>query len=63
MVGTLAAAYAEAGQFDRAISTAQKACELAKKNGRTDLLQRNQELLAIYQQHQPYHENPVNPEK
>ena len=63
MVGTLAAAYAEAGQFDRAISTAQKACELAKKNGRTDLLQRNQELLAIYQQHQPYHEDPVNPEK
>lgn len=56
IVGTLAAAYAEAGQFEDAISTAQKACDLAEKNGQTDLLQKNRELLASYQNHQAYHE-------
>jgi tetratricopeptide (TPR) repeat protein len=56
MVGTLAAAYAEAGRFDDAISTAEKACTLASESGDQDLLKRNQELLALYQKHQPYHE-------
>jgi tetratricopeptide (TPR) repeat protein len=59
LVGTLAAAYAEAGRFDDAISTAQKAIALARRNGESDLLQRNQELLALYLKHQPYHENPA----
>jgi tetratricopeptide (TPR) repeat protein len=54
-VGTLAAAYAEAGRFDDAIATAQKACALAEKSGEQNLLQRNQELLLLYQKHQPYH--------
>jgi tetratricopeptide (TPR) repeat protein len=56
IVGTLAAAYAGAGRFDEAIATAQKACALAEKQGEQDLLKRNQELLALYLQHQPYHE-------
>ena len=60
MVGTLAAAYAEAGRFDDAISTAQKAITLAGQNGESDLLQKNQALLALYQKHQPYHENPTD---
>jgi hypothetical protein len=55
-VGTLAAAYAEAGRFDRAISTAQIACQLAEKNGETNLLQSNKELLELYKTHQAYHE-------
>jgi tetratricopeptide (TPR) repeat protein len=55
-IGTLAAAYAEAGRFDDAISTAQKACDLAEKSGQKDLLQRNQELLQFYRAHKPYHE-------
>jgi tetratricopeptide (TPR) repeat protein len=63
MVGTLAAAYAETGRFDEAISAAQKACELAEKNGETNLLQRNQELLELYQNHQPYHETQTNTQK
>ncbi len=50
-IGTLAAAQAEAGKFDAAIATAQKACEVATKNGETDLLQRNQELLERYRAH------------
>jgi 4-amino-4-deoxy-L-arabinose transferase-like glycosyltransferase len=57
-VGTLAAAYAEAGRFDDAMATAEKACALAEKSGELNLLQRNQELLALYRQHRPYHETP-----
>jgi tetratricopeptide (TPR) repeat protein len=56
MVGTLAAAFAEAGRFDDAIATAQKACALASESGDQDLLKKNQELLAMYLKHQPYHE-------
>jgi tetratricopeptide (TPR) repeat protein len=58
MVGTLAAAYAEAGRFDDAISTAQKACTLATESGDQDLLKRNQELLVLYRAHRPYREAP-----
>ena len=55
-LGTLAAAYAEAGRFNDATTTAQKACALASAAGEKELLKRNQELLALYQSHQPYHE-------
>ncbi len=57
MVGTLAAAYAEAGRFDDAMATAEKACMMASESGNQDLLKRNQELLALYFKHQPYHES------
>jgi tetratricopeptide (TPR) repeat protein len=56
LVGTLAAAYAEAGRYDDAIAAAQKACALAAAAGEQDLLERNQKLLALYRAHQPYHE-------
>jgi tetratricopeptide (TPR) repeat protein len=56
IVGTLAAAYAEAGRFDDAMATAQKACALAEKSGEPELLKRNQELLELYRARQPYHE-------
>jgi len=55
-IGTLAAAYAEAGRFDDAILAAQKACALASEAGEQDLLKKNQELLALYRAHKPYHE-------
>ncbi len=48
--------YAEAGQFDKAVQTAQKACDLATANGEKELLARNQELLALYRQGKAYHE-------
>jgi hypothetical protein len=51
LVGTLAAAQAEAGGFDDAIPTAQKAIALAQKNGEPDLLQKRQALLELYRQH------------
>ncbi|MGD0351088.1 MAG: tetratricopeptide repeat protein [Verrucomicrobiota bacterium] len=63
MVGTLAAAYAEAGRFEKAISTAQKACVLASQSGDQKLLKKNRELLGLYLQHLPYHERPADTNK
>lgn len=63
MVGTLAAAYAETGRFDEAISTAQEACALASQLGDQELLQKNQELLALYLKHQPYRDRQANTRK
>jgi len=57
-VSTLAAAYAEAGRFEEAIATAQKACALAAELGEPELLNENQKLLVLYRAHQPYHEAP-----
>jgi len=56
LVGTLAAAYAEAGRFNEAAATAQKACDMAASLGDTNLVQINQSLASLYQTRQPYHE-------
>jgi tetratricopeptide (TPR) repeat protein len=56
MLGTLAAAYAEAGRFDEAVATAQKACDLAAQQGDALLLQKNQALLELYRAHKPWRE-------
>jgi superkiller protein 3 len=56
LVGTLAAAYAEAGRYDDAIAAGEKACVLATAAGEPDLLEKNRKLLALYRAHQPYHE-------
>jgi len=55
-LGTLAAAQAEAGRFEEAIATAQKACANASARGETNLLKANQDLLGFYQKHQAWHE-------
>jgi len=55
-VGTLAAAYAEAGQFAAAVQTARQALELARATGQSDqMVQLNSEL-KLYQAGQPYHQ-------
>ena len=56
LVGTLAAAYAEAGRYDDAIAAAQKACALATAAGEQELLEKNRKLLVLYRARQPYHE-------
>jgi protein O-mannosyl-transferase len=56
MVGTLAAAYAEAGRFKEAVATAEKACALATQNGEQVLLEKNRQLLELYRAGKPYHE-------
>ena len=58
MVGTLAAAYAEAGSFDEAVAAAQKAHDLAITRGEKELAEKNLELLELYRSHRAYHENP-----
>ncbi len=59
MVGTLAAAYAEAGRFPDAIATAQKARDLFEVQGKTELGAKNLELLELYQKGIAYHERPA----
>ena len=56
MVGTLAAAYAEAGRLAEAVAMAQKACALATEEGDGTLLARNQQLLELYRAGHSYHE-------
>ena len=55
-VGTLAAAYAEAGRFPEAVSSAEKARSLALVAGQKDIAQKNQELLELYRTGRAYHE-------
>jgi Tfp pilus assembly protein PilF len=55
-LGTLAAAYAEAGSFDDAVAAGQRAHDLALAQGNQALADKNLELLALYRAHRPYHE-------
>ncbi len=54
-LGTLAAAYAEAGRFSDAIATAEKARDLATTTGQIELVQRNTALLEVYRHGKAYH--------
>jgi tetratricopeptide (TPR) repeat protein len=56
MLGTLAAAYAEAGRFPDAVVTAEKARDLARAAKQDDIVRKNEELLALYRAGKPYHE-------
>lgn len=53
---TLAAAYAENGQFAKAVEVAQHALEIAEANGITSLTEALRNKLALYQAGTPYHE-------
>jgi spermidine synthase len=53
---TLAVAYAAAGRFNDAIATAQKAIELARSAGQSQLVGEIQARLQLYQDGQPYHQ-------
>jgi cytochrome c-type biogenesis protein CcmH/NrfG len=52
---TLATAYAEAGRFDEAVDTAQRALELAERNGDDRLSSELQRRLTLFLQRKPYH--------
>ncbi len=60
-VGTLAAAYAEAGRFPEAVATAEKAEHLATTAGLTAVAVKNRQLLELYRAGKPYHDPPVAP--
>ena len=55
-VGTLAAAYAEAGRFDDAVKAAQKAVAQATAGKNNALVRKNRELLELYRLKKAYHE-------
>jgi Flp pilus assembly protein TadD len=55
-IGTLAAAYAEAGRFPEAVATAEKAEQLATSAGLTAVAAKNRQLLEFYRAGKPYHE-------
>lgn len=54
---TLAAAYAEAGQFDRAIETARRAIRLADEQQNEQLYRALRDELALYELGIPYHQS------
>jgi len=58
-IGTLAAAYAEAGRFPEAVATAKKAEQLANAAGLKDLAGKNRQLLELYRAKKPYHEAAI----
>jgi tetratricopeptide (TPR) repeat protein len=58
-IRTLAAAYAEAGQFDLAIETAQGASELANAQGQHGLAIMIQEETDLYRQHLPFRDQTL----
>ena len=58
VLDTLAAAYAEAGQFNEAIETINKAIKLTKPG--SQFLHEFEERLKLYQAHKPYHD-PLPP--
>jgi len=57
ILGTLAAAYAEANRFDDAIATAQKAIQLAEATNQKELAEKNAKLLKLYSELKPYRES------
>jgi tetratricopeptide (TPR) repeat protein len=56
MIGTLAAAYAEAGRFGDAVAAAEKAVAAAAEQAQPEVVQRNRELIELYRAGKPYHE-------
>lgn len=56
LMGTLAAAYAEAGRFPEAIAMAEKAITKARDEKQDDVAKRNGELLELYRSGKPYRE-------
>lgn len=59
-LGTLAAAYAEAGRFPDAVRTAEEARALALKEGNTNIAEANAKLLKYYRASRPFHEGDKN---
>ena len=59
MISTLAAAYAEAGRFSEAITTAEMAVKMQITNGDTRMAEINNQLLILYRSGKPYHSSPA----
>ena len=62
LLDTLAAAYADAGQFDKATSFAEKAVESAAAQGNNTLAETFKSRLRLYKMQQPFRDAPVQSE-
>jgi tetratricopeptide (TPR) repeat protein len=58
LLGTLAAAYAEAGRFDEAARAAQQAIDVATAAGDQPRVEINRKLLELYRAGKPFHQAP-----
>jgi tetratricopeptide (TPR) repeat protein len=58
LLDTLAAAYAEAGDFPRAISAAEEALERARSSGDSDAIKLSEKILASLRENLPYRAEP-----
>jgi hypothetical protein len=56
IIGTLAAAYAEAGRFEEAIAAAERAQSVARELGLQEVAEKNQKLVELYKARRPYHD-------
>jgi tetratricopeptide (TPR) repeat protein len=63
LIGTLAAAHAEAGQFPEAVATAQKAHDVALAHGQKEIAERNLQLMQLYKSGKPFHMSANPPSK
>ena len=59
LLGTLAAAYAEAGRFPDAVTTAEKAAEVATSAGQKEIATTNQKLAELYRAGKTYRQAPT----
>jgi len=60
MISTLAAAYAEAGRFTDAVTTAEMAIRIQTTNGESQLAAMNRQLLPLYRAGMAFHAGLVN---
>ena len=56
VLGTLAAAYAEAGRFPEAVQTARRAADLATRQKKPELAESIKTKIMLYEAGKPYHE-------
>jgi protein O-mannosyl-transferase len=61
LLGTLAAAYAEAGRFAEAVATAQRALELATAQANTNQVETSRARLKLYQANSPFRDSELSP--
>ena len=61
MLNTLAAAYAETGQFSRAIATARESRKLAEAAGQKEVAAQAEDLLKAFQSGQPFRDSSRQP--
>ncbi len=58
ILGTLAAAYAEAGRFPEAVETARKAAELAARQDKPSMAESLKAQIALYEAQKPFRQTP-----